>query len=362
MQALLSPPLTRADRTRLRKALPWLLLALFVDVLAANVFGIPRIEADLETRSEAALAAAGFDNVLVEPLGRELLLSGTLPAGTSPTAAEELVESLRGVRYAVAAAQASPPQSTEPFVIGAASTINLATSGNQTILTGQVSSQDLSEQIEAAARAAFGPVTNELTVSADAEQSDSINALPDLASALATINQADISVTGNEWVLAGAVSSAAEVDSIAAAVVAAVPSAVIDNRLTVVDTAAAARALAELTARMAEGSLLFELGSAEITEAGAGFLDEVGALLLAAPEVAIKVGGHTDNVGSETDNLALSTQRAEAVKAYLVVKGINSRTIEAVGYGESQPIADNSTEEGRAANRRIDFEVLEGGG
>lgn len=361
MQALLSPPLTRADRTRLRKVLPWLLVALLLDLVVANVFGIRRIEADLETRSEAALAGAGFDNVLVEPLGRELRLSGTLPAGTSPTAAEELVEGLRGVRFAVAA-QTSPPQSTEPIVIGVASTLNLAISADQTILTGQVASQDLSERIEAAARAAFGPVVNQLTVSAEAAQSDSINALPDLSPALATIRSPDITVTGDEWVLEGTVSSAAEAEAVGATVVAAVPEAVVQNRLAVVDTAAAAQALADLTARVADGNVLFELGSAEITAAGALFLDEVGALLLRIPDVAIEVGGHTDNVGSEADNLALSTERAEAVKAYLVAYGVNSSSIEAVGYGESEPIADNSTVEGRAANRRIDFKVLEGKG
>jgi len=107
---------------------------------------------------------------------------------------------------------------------------------------------------------------------------------------------------------------------------------------------------------------LFDFDKAAIKPQSTWSLDMFVSDLKGLEYDVITVTGHTDRIGSHAYNMKLSTRRAEAVKAYLVVKGINSRTIEAVGYGESQPIADNSTEEGRAANRRIDFEVLEGGG
>ena len=72
----------------------------------------------------------------------------------------------------------------------------------------------------------------------------------------------------------------------------------------------------------------------------------------------IEVAGHTDNVGQDNDNLLLSQKRAEAVKSWLVKKGIGASRIDAKGYGAMQPIADNSTDEGRQQNRRTEVKIL----
>jgi outer membrane protein OmpA-like peptidoglycan-associated protein len=75
------------------------------------------------------------------------------------------------------------------------------------------------------------------------------------------------------------------------------------------------------------------------------------------PTVRIEIGGHTDNVGKPADNLALSNNRAKAVVRYLISKGIAASRMTAKGYGETKPIADNSSEEGRAKNRRTELKV-----
>lgn len=72
----------------------------------------------------------------------------------------------------------------------------------------------------------------------------------------------------------------------------------------------------------------------------------------------IEVAGHTDNVGDDAVNLQVSQKRANAIKAYLVQKGISEKRIIAKGYGETAPIADNNTEEGRTRNRRIEIRMI----
>ena len=84
-------------------------------------------------------------------------------------------------------------------------------------------------------------------------------------------------------------------------------------------------------------------------------LDKLLQLMNDNPTVAIQVSGHTDNTGNETANILLSQNRAKAVVNYLAQKGISAKRITFKGYGSSKPVADNSTEEGRAANRRTEF-------
>jgi OOP family OmpA-OmpF porin len=85
--------------------------------------------------------------------------------------------------------------------------------------------------------------------------------------------------------------------------------------------------------------------------------DLVGKVKDISLEVIIAVG-HTDSVGSDSYNQKLSVKRAEAVKAYLVTKGIEKNRVYTEGKGEKQPVADNKTSEGRAKNRRVEIEVV----
>ena len=105
---------------------------------------------------------------------------------------------------------------------------------------------------------------------------------------------------------------------------------------------------------------LFERLSAELTEQGQALLDqhtmEAEALLNSA--AYIEIVGHTDNVGDEKDNLALSKQRAAAVRDHLISKGHDASKMVTTGKGETMPIADNDTDEGRAQNRRVQILIL----
>ena len=102
----------------------------------------------------------------------------------------------------------------------------------------------------------------------------------------------------------------------------------------------------------------FEPNSFELTEQSKVILDEAIVTISASPELHIEVQAHTDYKGSGEANLELSEQRALSVKAYLVSKGVNENQLTAKGYGESMPIADNKTAEGRARNRRVELVVI----
>lgn len=106
-------------------------------------------------------------------------------------------------------------------------------------------------------------------------------------------------------------------------------------------------------------NLTFETGKAIIKDSSFPYLDELVSVLKKAPTWQLQIQGHTDNQGSEKINLALSQKRADAVKTYLVKSGVVNPII-TEGFGESKPIADNTTPEGREKNRRVEFRVLKG--
>ena len=104
----------------------------------------------------------------------------------------------------------------------------------------------------------------------------------------------------------------------------------------------------------------FEYNSSQLTAPAQQTLNEVASALLTQPELNVEVQGHSDSIGSAAYNLSLSQRRADAVKAYLISKGVNASTLTAKGYGKTKPIFSNETAEGRTQNRRVEFEVTNG--
>ncbi len=109
---------------------------------------------------------------------------------------------------------------------------------------------------------------------------------------------------------------------------------------------------------LAMRSVQFETGSATLKTSSYAVLDQLAGILKEYPEYSVSIGGHTDNVGAASSNLALSERRAKACYDYLVKKGISGSRISYAGYGETQPIADNASKEGRSLNRRVEFNIF----
>ena len=102
----------------------------------------------------------------------------------------------------------------------------------------------------------------------------------------------------------------------------------------------------------------FAVGSSAITPTFRSTLDNIAASMQQYPNSLIDVYGHTDSTGSDSFNMALSQRRAQAVADYLSSRGVSAARIRSQGFGETQPIADNGSDLGRAKNRRVEIKIV----
>jgi len=109
---------------------------------------------------------------------------------------------------------------------------------------------------------------------------------------------------------------------------------------------------------IAKNKILFQSAKAGILSDSFGLLDDVAAQIISCPAVRFEVAGHTDSDGSEGFNQRLSEARAKSVVAYLVNAGVSEDRLNAVGYGETNPVAVNNSRENKAKNRRIEFSLI----
>ncbi|MBL7861886.1 MAG: OmpA family protein, partial [Cyclobacteriaceae bacterium] len=115
----------------------------------------------------------------------------------------------------------------------------------------------------------------------------------------------------------------------------------------------------EKGAKVVLNNIFFETGKATLTSQSRLELEKAMELLRVNTSMVIEVGGHTDNVGDDGFNMKLSHDRARSVRDYLVNGGVSSDRVQAKGYGELNPVATNESEDGRKANRRTEFIILE---
>ena len=106
--------------------------------------------------------------------------------------------------------------------------------------------------------------------------------------------------------------------------------------------------------------IYFEFGKAVIQERSFSLIDEIAETVVANPQLKkIRIEGHTDSVGSDMANLKLSQARADSVAEALSARGVERSRLDGVGFGEMRPIDSNDTDDGRAANRRVEFIIVD---
>ncbi|MTV39601.1 OmpA family protein [Duganella radicis] len=172
---------------------------------------------------------------------------------------------------------------------------------------------------------------------------------------LKLISKGELKIDGTNVTVRGEVANEAQRQQIASDIATSLnPSYTVNNGLRV---SAAEQNL--LDATLDRRIIEFDSGKATLTPSGQTILDEMAAALHKVKGKKVEVIGHTDNVGPRESNRALSQARAEAVRTYLNEKGINPEMVMVSGQGPDRPVAENTSAEGRARNRRIEFRVAQ---
>jgi len=378
-----SDPATAASAgfTR-RPGFVWLLAALIVPVLLTAALLVAKTgstEDDLRDRSLAALEARGITGAEVEFDGRDATV--VVPAGADASQAREVVAAVDGVRAAksggsnpnladvtLPSASGTPIPSAEPTAepVVVVAPFDLTKTADSFAVTAVVQDQAAKDSIISEVQALMPTGTtfdDKLTVNPAAGLLNP-TAVSALLRALSTADgQAFVRYDGTTVTLSGQVADQATKATAGRAAATAVPGAVVANQLQVPDVpkppiSEACQTFEQRLAQlMTQNKIVFLSGTAIVNEPSRPSVLRAAALLKSCETARVEVSGHTDNLGDPSTSLPLSQQRADAVKAALVKLGVAADRIISRGFGETRPLASNSTSAGRIANRRVELRV-----
>lgn len=312
----------------------------------------PVIVERLAAATAARLADDGYDWAEATVDGRAVAVSGTAPSEPDRDAALEAIRQVWGVRSVADRIEVRPPV----FEFTA------YRKGTGVVLAGSIPDERSRADIVTRAASLFGvgAVVDDLFVSSAVPDENWLPMARRGVDLLVQLDSGRVRLRNRDVVLSGVASSAQEQERIGAELLEELPIgytssldiAIPDQvELSVADCAAAFETL------MQRSEISFEVDSARLRPDSSPILNEVVSLVKRCPGAQIEVQGHTDSLGDAERNMDLSRQRALAVVAYVVGRGVDARRVRARGFGETEPIATNRTRRGRAMNRRIEFEV-----
>lgn len=244
-------------------------------------------------------------------------------------------------------------------------TWSAALSPDRLVLDGFVPSKTVAAELVEAARLKFGTlrVDDRQQVAAGAPDGFETAALAALQAISRLDGQASVAIRDKSLAVTGEALSDGAIGDLKRDIEADLPSGfgatqTVSLKPLPSDVLTGSRCQDMLSRLLATNSILFDIGEARIQHHSFGLLDRVAFAVRQCGVSRVEISGHTDADGDDTANLRLSEQRAEAVKAYMITAGVMPDRGMAVGYGESRPVADNETDEGKAANRRIELRVV----
>lgn len=329
------------------------------------IAGCGLIQSNLESKSAAALTAAGVPGVSVDFDYRNGTLRGPESSRTAALAAVNGLDGPRDVTYIAsdtAAAKAS---------IAAEARYD----GTKIVLSGEVASGAQRTKLVTAAKDTYGAgnVDDQLAVTTgdpagldaavDGLAATIVGFKGSVVSARANLNDTTLTVTGRALTASSAASFGSLLDSLQG------PGLTVTRNISGVSkpvgkpipSQAPKVVESKLRDILRASTINYASGSATIEKSSYAVLDRVVAVLRPAIRATrglrVRIQGHTDDQAAAAANLDLSKRRALAVKTYLTGKGITAANLSTDGFGEARPIASNATEAGRRTNRRIEFKV-----
>jgi len=331
---------------------------------AVAVFGEDRVFVSVGS-SEVVIAQEWIDRVPEMLLGLVELYDGTVavgPGGAAIAGEVDTPEEKDRLGLVVEQAIGDLLVVSNNLVVVPVVPVEFHAAGSEgeVLLVGVLPDEDTVAAVGGIAADVYGEenVTNLLEVGPKVESPPWLEELPGVVAAMSDLESWSFDITSS-----GAVLSARGPDDESLELVVATVEDLAASALTVAaDIQRSASSVADQLTGILAGSATFDSGSTRLTAEATELLDAAVVVLLANPATLLTVEGHTDDLGDETTNLTLSQARADAVVEYLVAGGVAADRLIAIGFGESTPIADNATEEGRTANRRIVFVVREDDG
>lgn len=357
----------------------WVGVAVAAFTLIASMFGphamsLTGVEAGLKTRVESALAARGYRDIGVEMDGQTAILTG---AATSPDVRE-------GARAAAltAAGPGGPylggvARVDDRTVLGAAVSPflwNAERSGRTLVLSGYVPDVDARERLLQIARTRFAglSLTDRMQVALGAPAGDWRQMAGDALTQLSKLNRGKARLVDDRLTIVGEGDQAAVAEvrrhygaplpapytlQVADVTVEGAPLGIPELANLNLSEASAETCQTAFAQLMRTNIIEFDSASAAIDPQSKTLLDNLATVARRCDRYAIKVSGHTDNVGEAAANVALSKARADAVRTYLIGQGVAAERLAAEGFGQAQPKVPNTTPANRARNRRIEFNV-----
>ncbi len=336
---------------------PFLLFPLLLLLLFA-LFQWRSVEQDVASNAqqEINLTEQAWAEVDTFNRGREVLVTGPAPSQEDQSDLEKKLLDANGVHSVTFLDGIAEPTPLRAPAL----TVNWL--DNKVILNGELNSQARIDALVNDAQSIYGAdrVVDQLQLS------DTVADLDPLSGLFTNLNNlkdgAEVSISNNRLVLTGDVDSE-DIKAATGSQVARLFSGTVDNSLTVVALAAPEPVIVNkqceerLDELLTTTKIVFDTGKSTISAQSNDLLSSIAEVSSDCPDDEFEVAGHTDSSGSLEMNMNLSRARAQAVVTRLSELGVNTNRFAVQGYGPNQPIADNSSNEGRAQNRRIEFNL-----
>jgi outer membrane protein OmpA-like peptidoglycan-associated protein len=319
------------------------------------------IQADIQKRADAALVAVDFEDVSVSTDGRDVTLSGEVYHPYALDKAVELVSTVWGVRTVHNALQLIETEVEESNIDLALFHLMAEFDGHVLALNGRVTDNRQQTWLQQHVAELFPQLDETSSLQSGAQDfpaADDILAL--LLKQLAAMHSGTLSISAEGVKLSGIANNAAQAETLRAGLQgssAGLLTVPVDLSLQIAPRLDDDRCAEELNAQVKRQRIHFEFAKAAIDSRSYYVLDRVATIALRC-DARLQVAGYTDSKGDARYNRRLSAERAAAVQVYLVDKGVDAAKLSAKGYGAEDPVADNSTKEGRAMNRRIEFKII----